>query len=364
MRELFTTWAAVEVAGNSVLKWLVALAMLLGIAIFGRVIQGFLVRRFEKRAAQTANRVDDVFVKVIRATTPFFHLAVGLALASNAIELEPRIRTIIRITCAIVIGLQCGRWAQTAIVEGVDVWAAKREGAQSATMAAGLRFLGRLVIWTVVVLAILSNMGVELSAVIAGLGVGGVAAALAVQSTLGDLIAGVSMYFDRPFDIGDFIIVDGYLGTVRSIGTRTTRLASLDGEEIVFPNGDLVKSRIRNYARMRERRVVFGFGIEYNLPAAKIERARELVSEIVRAREGLRFDRAHFKGYGEYSLAFEVVYYVLSPDYNLYMDHQHAINMELYRRFEAEGIRFALPVRTVFMKGQDAQHGHAVARAT
>ena len=271
----------------------------------------------------------------------------------GAVELEPGAHSVLRALAAVVIGYQFGRWAQTAVVQGVSIWASTREGGQSATLAAGLRFLGRLVIWSVVVLAILSNLGIELSAIIAGLGVGGVAAALAVQSTLGDLIAGVSMYFDRPFDIGDFIIVDDFMGTVQKIGARTTRVSSLGGEEIVFPNGDLAKARIRNYARMKERRVVFGFGIEYNLPAEKIRRARDIAAEVIQARDGVRFDRAHFKAYGAYSLDYEVVYYVLSPDYNTYMDHQHAINSALYTKFEEAGVPFAFPTRTIFTKSLD-----------
>jgi small-conductance mechanosensitive channel len=294
-----------------------------------------------------------------------------MLVGQGAVELEPGAHSVLRALAAVVIGYQFGRWAQTAVVQGVSIWASTREGGQSATLAAGLRFLGRLVIWSVVVLAILSNLGIELSAIIAGLGVGGVAAALAVQSTLGDLIAGVSMYFDRPFDIGDFIIVDDFMGTVQKIGARTTRVSSLGGprartrasdpprsagrgrEEIVFPNGDLAKARIRNYARMKERRVVFGFGIEYNLPAEKIRRARDIAAEVIQAREGVRFDRAHFKAYGAYSLDYEVVYYVLSPDYNTYMDHQHAINSALYTKFEEAGVPFAFPTRTIFTKSLD-----------
>jgi small-conductance mechanosensitive channel len=348
--EPLRSWSQLELAGNPVMNWLIAIALALVTAVALRAVQGFLISRLSRRATRTATRVDNVLLDVVRATSPWFHLAAGILIGREAVELTPGVQNVLRIAGALVIGLQFGRWAQTAVVEAVGLWASTREGSQSATLAAGLKFLGRLVIWTLVLLAILSNMGIELSAIIAGLGVGGVAAALAVQSTLGDLIAGVSMYFDRPFDIGDFIIVDDFLGTVQKIGARTTRLASLGGEEIVFANGDLARARIRNYARMKERRVVFSFGIEYNLPAEKVEQARNIVVEAVRAREGVRLDRAHFKEYGAQSLVYEVVYYVLSPDYTTYMDHQHAINMTLYTRFEAEGIRFALPTRTVFMK--------------
>jgi small-conductance mechanosensitive channel len=177
-----------------------------------------------------------------------------------------------------------------------------------------------------------------------------VAAALAVQNVLTDVIASLSMYLDRPFDIGDFIIVGDYMGTVTKIGVRTTRVQALGGEELIFPNGDLARSRIQNYARMSERRVVFGFGIEYGLHAEKLDQAAQLARQIVTSLPNVRFDRAHFKSYGAYSLDYEVVYYVLSSDYNQYMDVQHTINLQLYQQFERAEIPFAFPTRTLFMR--------------
>jgi len=187
------------------------------------------------------------------------------------------------------------------------------------------------------------------------MGIGGIAVALAVQGLLADLFASFSMYFDRPFDIGDFIIIDSYLGVVKKIGLRTTRIKSLGGEQIIFSNGDIVKSRIRNYARMEERRVVFSFGIEYNIPAEKVEKAAEIAKEIIKETPDTRLDRVHFKDYGNFSLNFEAVYYVLKPDYTLYMDCQHAINLQLYRRFEQEGIPFAFPTQTIHLKNPSSR---------
>lgn len=353
MRNLLERWASTRLAGNELLDWLIAAGVLLGIAIVLRLAQSLLVSRLARATARTTTRLDDVALEVLRATRVWFHLTLAVYVAEDYVKLDKSAQTTLHLIAAILIGLQFGLWAQTAVNELSKSWAASGTG-QNKTMAGGLRLLATLVIWTLVLLAVLSNMGVELSAVVAGLGVGGVAAALAVQSTLGDLIAGVSMYFDRPFDIGDFIIVDSYMGTVQRIGMRTTRVASLGGEEIVFSNGDLVKARVRNYARMRERRILFAFGIEYNVPAAKIERAQQIVADIIKGREGLRFDRVHFKQYGAYSLDFEVVYFVLSPDFNVYMDHQHAINMAMYRAFEEDGIPFAFPTQTIFTKRLDA----------
>ena len=179
---------------------------------------------------------------------------------------------------------------------------------------------------------------------------GGVAAALAIQNVLGDLIASLSIYFDRPFDIGDFIIVGDDKGSVEHVGWRATRVRSLGGEQIVFANGELIKQRIHNYGRMQERRIDFRIGIEYGTPAELVKRVPELLRAAVEAQENVRFDRAHFKEYGDFALIFEVVYYVLSPDYTEYMDRQQGINFALLDEFEELGISFAFPTRTLHIR--------------
>jgi len=347
-------WVKTEVANNTVLAWSLAFAAALLASLLSRTLQSFLVTRIERASERTQTGVDDVLVAVVRSTKVTFHLSLGLLAGRPFLTLPAAPNAVLVGAITILIGIQCGVWVQTAVGGSISVWAKGKAGGEDATLASGLKFLSRLVIWTLVLLVVLSNLGVELSAVVAGLGIGGVAAALAVQSLLGDLIAGISMYFDRPFNIGDFVIVGDFMGGVRKIGMRTTRLASLGGEEIIMPNGDLVKANIRNYARMEERRVVFGFGIEYRVSADKVERARELAIDAIQKREGVRLDRVHFKTYGGSSLEFEAVYYVLSPDYNVYMDHQHGINMDMYRRFEEEEIPFALASHTVYLRPEAA----------
>jgi small-conductance mechanosensitive channel len=177
--------------------------------------------------------------------------------------------------------------------------------------------------------------------------VGGIAVALAAQSVLGDLLAAVSIYLDRPFLIGDFIIVDDFLGCVEYVGLRSTRIDSLSGEKVVMSNSDLLKARIRNYKQMAQRRVVFQIGVAYGTPYEKVAAVPQLIRAAIEAEEGVRFDRSHFKEYADSSLNFESVYYVLSSDYNRYMDVQQAINLTLFRRFEEEGIAFAHPLRMV-----------------
>jgi small-conductance mechanosensitive channel len=214
-----------------------------------------------------------------------------------------------------------------------------------------LRFIVRFILWTVIVLMTLDNLGVNVTTMVAGLGIGGIAVALAVQNILGDLFASLSIVIDKPFVIGDFVIVGEYMGAVEYVGLKTTRIRALGGEQIVFSNGDLLKARIRNFRRMRERRVLFSFGVLYQTQAELVEKVPAMVRGIVEAHQKVRFDRAHFKSFGESSLAFEVVYWMLDPDFNLYMDVQQKINLEMLRAFEREGIRFAYPTRTLVVDG-------------
>lgn len=337
-------------AGNSVLAWAVAIgAIIVGLLLL-RIIKSILLKSLGELAKKSKNWADDVLVDGIAATGVFAYLAVVLFTIVIALNLPARIDQIVRLSATIALLVQAGVWVQELFRSMMENWLKDKENKRNSTIAAGVTFAGKLVTWSIVILMVLSNMGVKITAVIAGLGIGGIAVALAVQGILADLFASLSMYFDRPFDIGDFIIIDSYLGVVEKIGLRTTRIKSLSGEQIIFANGDIVKSRIRNYARMEERRIVFAFGIEYNLPADKVERAAAIAKEVIEGTPGTRLDRVHFKEYGNFSLNFEAVYYVLVPDYNVYMDKQHSINMQLYRRFEQEGIPFAFPTQTIHLK--------------
>jgi small-conductance mechanosensitive channel len=208
-----------------------------------------------------------------------------------------------------------------------------------------------LVVWAAVLLVLLDNLGVNITTLIAGLGVGGIAVALAAQNVLGDLFSSLSIVLDKPFVVGDFIVVGDFLGSVEHVGLKTTRLRSLSGEQVVFSNTDLLNSRIRNYGRMFERRIVSSIGVTYQTPVAKLRRIPEIIREIVEEQDRVRFDRAHFQTFADSALTFEIVYYVLTPDYNYYMDVQQNINLALFERLAAEGVEFAYPTRTVFVSG-------------
>jgi small-conductance mechanosensitive channel len=214
-------------------------------------------------------------------------------------------------------------------------------------------FIVKLVLAVLAAILILDNIpGVQITPLIASLGISGIAVALAVQNILSDLFASLSIVLDKPFVIEDFIIVDNFMGTVEHIGLKTTRLRSLSGEYLVFSNNDLLKSRIRNYTRMLERRVVFSIGVTYQTPLEKLKQIPPTIRKIIESQEAVRFDRAHFQGYGDFALKFEVVYYVLNPDYNRYMDIQQSINLAIFESFEKEGIDFAYPTQQLYIGGK------------
>ncbi|MDE2314346.1 MAG: mechanosensitive ion channel family protein [Elusimicrobia bacterium] len=204
-------------------------------------------------------------------------------------------------------------------------------------------------VWIGIAAFILENMGVNITTAVAGLGIGGVAIALAAQQILGDLFSSFVIFVDKPFKVGDFIVVDGLMGTVEHVGIKTTRLRSLGGEMLVMANSDLTKSRLHNYQQMTQRRVIFGFGVTYQTPVDKMRAIPGMVREIFSSLDKAKLDRVNFKDFGDSSMDFEVVYYVLSPDYGLYMNIQESINLAMLERFTEEKIDFAYPTRTVFL---------------
>jgi len=244
--------------------------------------------------------------------------------------------------------LQVGLWGSGAINFWLKVWRQKRHGDTAGNVSLGILGLAlRLVLWSVVLLLGLDNLGVNVTGLVAGLGISGIAVALAVQNILGDLFSSISIILDKPFEIGDFVVVDQYQGSVEYIGWKSTRIRSLSGEQIIFSNSDLLRSRIRNYKRMSERRIAFTIVVTHDTPSETVEAIPEMLREAVEGRADTRFDRAHFKEFGESGLVFECVYYVLSPDYNRYMDLQQEINLTILRRLKKKAIVLAYPTRTI-----------------
>ncbi len=336
--------------GNSPEEWATAAVILL--VTFGilLLVRRLLVARLGAVAKRTATNVDDLAVELIARTRAYFLFFVAMYVATRSLAIPDSADVAFETVTILVLLLQIGVWGNTS----VDFWGKRYLDRQRASGAAAsvatisaLSIAAKIGIWLVILITALARFKVNVSALIASLGVGGIAIALAVQNVLGDLLAALSIVFDKPFDIGDVIVVGDVSGTVERIGMKTTRVRSASGEQVIVPNSDLVKGRIHNFKRMYERRVAFTTDVSYDTPPAVMERIPGILGEIVMAQTPVRFDRSHFASFTEAALRFETVYYVLDPDYKRYMDIQQRVYLEVLRRFEAEDISFAIPTHQV-----------------
>ncbi|MDX2130805.1 MAG: mechanosensitive ion channel family protein [Planctomycetota bacterium] len=340
--------------GNTAAAWLVAGLVAAGMFLVLLVVRGVLVARARKAAERKFSPVWELLRQIAVRTSITLVLAISVRVGVLGLELSGIAQEGAEALVVLLVGVQAVIWATAAVDWGL-VWFMRRRAGEGvdvgerqvkASMAA-VRFLVLLAVYSVITLLALDNLGVNVTALVAGLGIGGLAVALATQSILGDVFGSLSITFDKPFEVGDFIIVGQQMGTVEEIGIKTTRVRALSGEQLIFTNTDLLSSRIQNYKRMRERRVVFKFGVEYGTPPETLEAISRAVREIISAQSGVRFDRAHFQGFGASSLDYEVVYWMLDPDYNKYMDMQQAINLELVRRLGEMRVNFAFPTQTL-----------------
>ncbi|MGD7035208.1 mechanosensitive ion channel domain-containing protein [Methylotuvimicrobium buryatense] len=340
-----------EINHNSLLDWFYAFAIASVTFILLFVLRWFLIRGLRHAAERKHfSQANEILSTVKRANLIFF-LVVAVFFASLSLTLDPATDTTIAKITKVVIALQIAIWLSGFIrawIFRILSRKTKRDGASMGALAI-LNFISQVLLWAVALLLILQNIGIDITALVAGLGIGGIAIALALQRILSDLFASLSIVLDKPFVIGDFVNFGDFFGTIEHIGVKTTRLRSLTGEQIICANGELLDTRIRNYKRMQERRVVFKLGVVYDTPYEKLQAIPAMLKAIVEKRDKTRFDRAHFFQYGEFSLDFEIVYYVLSPDYGVYMDAQQAINLDIYQQFQQEGIEFAYPTQSLYV---------------
>ncbi len=335
--------------------WAWGVAMLMGLCalLFLLMTRRFVRQRYASMAATTRVELMEVPLEIASKTSSGFLLALGILVGLSMLTLPTKLEAAVFKVFTVIGFWQLGIWGSASVL----AWLTARRAASAADDRAAAGSLGiigfvlRMLVWTLVLLLTLDNLGVDITALVAGLGVGGIAVALAVQNVLGDLFASLSITLDRPFVIGDFVVVGDFMGSVEAIGVKSTRLRSLGGEQIVMANADLLSSRLRNYGRMHERRVVFKLSVTYETPRAKLKRIPAIIRDSISRQADTRFDRAHFASFGDFALDFETVYYVLSSDYNRYMDIQQAIYFELHEAFEREHIDFAYPTQKVWLAG-------------
>jgi small-conductance mechanosensitive channel len=331
-------------AGNPLTLWATALVTLVVIVALIAALRSLLKRRFQK-AHETTTEVDDLMYEVISGTKLFFLFFPAVFLAARVLTLAPEVRSLVRGAAVIALLAQVGIWLSGL----VEWWIARHkrtrlaEDPGSATALSAAGFVIRMVLWSVVLLIALENLGFDITTLVAGLGIGGVAVALATQNILGDLFASLSIVVDKPFVIGDFIVVGDFAGTVEHVGLKTTRVKSISGEQLVFSNSDLLQSRIRNFRLLNERRIVVVVPVSIATSADALQKIPLFIRTAIEKHQNARFDRAHFLRIREWSYDFEYVYFVLDPQYAVYMEIQQAINLDLVRAFAAENISFADP---------------------
>ena len=338
---------------NSVQAWLIAGAVFVVIGAVLFTARTLLARRLERMAAKTATTADDAIVDLLRRTRYFFIITAAVAGATLFLELPTRALAVGRVLGTIALFLQMAIWGNGLITFWFHNYAERKADTDlsSRTTVAAFSFLARAILWIMLSLLALTRLGYDITTLITGLGVGGIAIALAVQNVLGDLFAALAIVLDKPFVVGDSISVDTMTGTVENVGLKTTRIRSVNGEQLIFSNADLLKSRIRNFKRMQERRVIMTIGVAYDTTPDTVARIPDMLREAVEAQERVRFDRSHFMSYGESALMFETVYFVLTSDYLTFANVNQAVNLAVLRRFTAEKVEFAFPTRTIVVRG-------------
>lgn len=343
--------------GNTVQNWMIAVLVAVAAMVVIWVIRNLLNRNLAKLSLKTRTKYDDMLVQVLKKTKFPLIAIVALYIGSLTLTLSDEVRDgWVNTITVIALLVQGALWVDAAILFWISNYRKEHleKDASRVTTARIMTILARVALYTILLLLVLDNIsGVKVTTLITSLGIGGIAVALALQNILSDLFGSLSIALDKPFVIGDFIIVGDYMGSVEHIGLKTTRIRSLSGELIVISNNDLLSSRIKNYKLMQERRVVFTLDVVYDTPADMLEEIPLMIREIIDAHEDTRFDRTHFKALGQYGLNFEVVYYVLNPDFNVHAKAQQDINMAIYRRFEEKRISFAYPTQTVFLHSSE-----------
>ena len=326
----------------------VTLATYLLLSVVLRVVS----RQLAQRDMGSQSRFFHFASELLRSTSQLLIFAFALMIGLKTVDLSPRWESAMSHGWFIALAFQIALWLDHAVKLWTD--SLTRDGkARNPVTTTLLGIIMRLVIWTMMLLSILANLGVDITAMIASLGVGGIAIALAVQTLLSDMFASMSIGIDKPFEIGDFIVFGDVAGTIEHIGLKTTRIRSLSGEQIVIANAELLGQIVHNYKRMNTRRIVFTFGISYHTPVEKVREIGAQVKRIIEGTEKTQFDRAHFFAFDESRLTFEVVHIVQTASYNEYMDIQQEINLELMETLRNMEVEFAFPIRRVEFIGGD-----------
>ena len=342
--------------GNTLMSWALAISLLVILFIVIRLFRSVVIRRAKKWSLKTTTSWDNFLIEMIESSVvPVFYIG-SFYLAFSMLTMPANINRVLHIAFLIVVTFFALRIVSSAFKKFVLSFIHHQENSEGKQkQASGLILIVSIVIWIIGFIFMIDNLGYNVTSLIAGLGIGGIAIALAAQTILGDLFSYFVIFFDRPFEIGDFVVIDDKSGIVEYIGIKTTRLRTLGGEQLVCSNTDLTNARLHNYKRLQKRRVLFSLGVTYQTTHEKLELIPRILKQIIESKPYIQFDRAHFSGYGDFSLNYEIVYYVMDADYTLYMDQQQSIYLDIYRIFEQHGIEFAYPTQTLILQPETGQ---------
>lgn len=335
--------------GNGLNVWLTALVIFIVVLLLLRIVRFIIIKAIKPLAKKTKTDADDVFISMIESYGWLFYVFISLYFGFVRLNFSAELNKYVNAAFLTIVMFYLAKGFHKVIDFGTNKVIKRSKNADNSSLV----FIKQIVkglLWVVVVLLVISNLGYDITSLIAALGIGGIAVAFALQNVLGDLFASLAIHLDKPFRVGHFIIIGDHLGVVKKIGIKTTRIESLWGEEIVVSNSELTSTRIRNFKRMEKRRIHFTFGVTYQTTKKKLEKIPKIIEKIFGRIKITDLDRVHFKEYGESSLNFEVAYYIDSKEYNDYMDAQQEINLAIKEQFEKENIEFAYPTRTIYLE--------------
>jgi len=346
--ELTTTFL-----NNSIENYLLALLFIFSVILIIKVFDKFVLEKMDLFIERFSQSFSVLLKKIIKKRIYALLYFIAFYLAFKELNIDARINYFINLTLMILTVI-------FVVLASLDVityslkkyWAKKHRSEEQQKVLSISLLIIKVVIWIIAFLFILDNLDIQITGLITGLGIGGVAIAFAAQNILTDLFNYFTIFFDKPFDIGDFIITGEYKGSIEHIGIKTTRIRSLSGEQLIISNTDLVNSRINNYKRMKQRRINFSFGLTYDTPLEKLKKVPGIVEEIIKSIDKTEFDRTFFTEFAASSLLFQVVYFVKDSDYKIYQGIQQQINFQLKEELEELGVSFAFPTQTIHFAGQ------------
>lgn len=336
--------------GNTLHAYLVAFGIFVAALLFFQILKSRIFFKLDAWAKKTKTDADDELISILEKIPGVLYFFAALYFALQFIELLSTIEKTVEVISIILLIYWATKVASELIEYGLSKAAKSQNGKREKnTTYFALTLIAKIILWSTGLLLILSNLGVNISALVASLGIGGIAIALAMQNILGDIFSSFSIYLDKPFEVGDYIVIGEHQGTVKKIGLKTTRIEALQGEEIVISNNELTSTSIQNFKRMKKRRVVFTIGVTYSTPHKVLKKIPKLLKDAMKSVKKTTFDRSNFKSFGASSLDFETVYYLESNDYKEYMNTQEKINLAVVEAFEKENIEIAFPTRTLYV---------------